>query len=131
MAILSGKRLGPYEIFSAIGAGGMGEVYRVRDTHLDRTAAIKIFPIILLIALNCESALTVVESDAVAGGSLTQEQPHTFYTRDRPNDDNSLISAQNLSRPTSSVLPPRTASRLFQHFPYYASQVQTIPFAQK
>ena len=36
--------LGPYEIFSAIGAGGMGEVYRVRDTHLDRTAAIKIFP---------------------------------------------------------------------------------------
>ena len=54
-------------------------------------------PIILLIALNCESALTVVESDAVAGGSLTQEQPHTFYTRDRPNDDNSLISAQNLS----------------------------------
>jgi|SRR5580700_673473 serine/threonine protein kinase len=44
MAILTGKRLGPYEIFSAIGAGGMGEVYRVRDTHLDRTAAIKIFP---------------------------------------------------------------------------------------
>jgi eukaryotic-like serine/threonine-protein kinase len=44
MAILSGKRLGPYEILSAIGAGGMGEVYRARDTRLDRIVAIKILP---------------------------------------------------------------------------------------
>src|ERR1700674_5299185 len=44
MAILPGKRLGPYEILSAIGAGGMGEVYRARDTRLDRTVAIKVLP---------------------------------------------------------------------------------------
>jgi serine/threonine protein kinase/Tol biopolymer transport system component len=44
MAILSGKRLGPYEILSAIGAGGMGEVYRARDTRLDRIVAIKVLP---------------------------------------------------------------------------------------
>jgi Tol biopolymer transport system component/predicted Ser/Thr protein kinase len=44
MAILSGKRLGPYEVLSAIGAGGMGEVYRARDTRLDRTVAIKVLP---------------------------------------------------------------------------------------
>src|SRR5215472_1864476 len=42
MAIQPGQRLGPYEILSAIGAGGMGEVYRARDTRLDRTVAIKI-----------------------------------------------------------------------------------------
>src|ERR1700688_944514 len=42
MAILPGRRLGPYEILSAIGAGGMGEVYRARDTRLDRVVAIKI-----------------------------------------------------------------------------------------
>jgi eukaryotic-like serine/threonine-protein kinase len=36
MAILPGKRLGPYEILSSIGAGGMGEVNRACDTHLDR-----------------------------------------------------------------------------------------------
>jgi serine/threonine protein kinase len=44
MAILSGKRLGPYEILSAIGAGGMGEVYRARDTRLERVVAVKILP---------------------------------------------------------------------------------------
>ena len=42
MPILPGRRLGPYEILSAIGAGGMGEVYRARDTRLDRIVAIKV-----------------------------------------------------------------------------------------
>src|SRR6202163_2030767 len=44
MAILPGKRLGPYEILSNIGAGGMGEVYRATDTRLDRIVAIKVLP---------------------------------------------------------------------------------------
>ncbi len=44
MPLSTGTRLGPYEIQSPIGAGGMGEVYRARDTRLDRTVAIKILP---------------------------------------------------------------------------------------
>jgi serine/threonine protein kinase/Tol biopolymer transport system component len=44
MAILPGRRLGPYEILSSVGAGGMGEVYRARDTRLDRIVAIKVLP---------------------------------------------------------------------------------------
>src|SRR5438067_12243774 len=44
MVLVAGARLGPYEILSALGAGGMGEVYRARDTRLDRTVAIKVVP---------------------------------------------------------------------------------------
>ncbi|HJZ11050.1 MAG TPA: serine/threonine protein kinase, partial [Acidobacteriota bacterium] len=44
MALSTGTRLGPYEILSLIGAGGMGEVYRANDTRLDRTVAIKVLP---------------------------------------------------------------------------------------
>ncbi len=44
MPISSGARLGNYEVLSLLGAGGMGEVYKARDTRLDRTVAIKVLP---------------------------------------------------------------------------------------
>jgi eukaryotic-like serine/threonine-protein kinase len=52
MAIAAGTRLGPYEIAAQLGAGGMGEVYRARDTRLERTVAIKILPA----HLSCDAA---------------------------------------------------------------------------
>src|ERR1051326_592824 len=44
MPLTPGKNLGPYEILGPIGAGGMGEVYKARDTRLNRTVAIKVLP---------------------------------------------------------------------------------------
>ncbi len=44
MPLAPGTRLGPYEILASIGAGGMGEVYRARDTTLEREVAIKVLP---------------------------------------------------------------------------------------
>jgi serine/threonine protein kinase len=45
MPLASGSRLGPDEVVAKIGAGGMGEVYKARDTHLDRMVALKVSPV--------------------------------------------------------------------------------------
>ena len=44
MTIATGTRLGPYEVLSPLGAGGTGEVYRARDTRLERDVALKLLP---------------------------------------------------------------------------------------
>jgi Tol biopolymer transport system component len=82
MALLSGTRLGPYEIEAPLGAGGMGEVYRARDTRLDRTVAVKILPPHL--AGNPE-ARQRFEREARAISSLNH--PHICTLHDIGNED--------------------------------------------
>jgi eukaryotic-like serine/threonine-protein kinase len=67
MAIAPGSRLGPYEIVSRLGAGGMGEVFRARDTKLDRDVAIKVLPPHLA---DSASALARFEREAKAVAAL-------------------------------------------------------------
>src|SRR5262244_823641 len=44
MPLTAGSRLGPFELLSPLGAGGMGEVYKARDSRLERTVAVKVLP---------------------------------------------------------------------------------------
>ncbi|HXN22214.1 MAG TPA: serine/threonine-protein kinase [Candidatus Dormibacteraeota bacterium] len=75
MGLTSGTKLGPYEIIAPLGAGGMGEVYRARDTRLERTVAIKILPE----HLNDAQARQRFEREAKAISSLNHPHICTLY----------------------------------------------------
>ena len=76
MSLVAGAKLGPYEVISAAGAGGMGEVYRARDTRLDRTVAIKILPAHLS---DNPEAKQRFDREARAISSLTHPNICTLY----------------------------------------------------
>ena len=76
MNIIAGLQLGRYEIRSLIGAGGMGQVYRARDTKLGRDAAIKVLPA----AFSAETErLRRFEQEAQAAGSLNHPNILAIY----------------------------------------------------
>jgi eukaryotic-like serine/threonine-protein kinase len=88
MALLTGARLGPYEILSPLGAGGMGEVYRAKDTRLDRTVAIKVLPS----HLSSEPELKQrMEREAKAISGLQHANICTLYDIGTQDDSNFLV----------------------------------------
>src|SRR5437899_5957610 len=76
MSLAAGTRLGPYEILTPLGAGGMGEVYKARDTRLDRTVAIKVLPEHLA---DTPDLKTRFEREARAVSSLNHPHICTLY----------------------------------------------------
>jgi len=112
MALTSGTKLGPYEIIAPLGAGGMGEVYRARDTRLERDVAVKVLP--ELIATDAER-LRRFEQEAKAVAALNhpnilsvhdigvQAEIHFIVTE--------LLVGQTLREKLSGdPLPPRRAA---------------------
>src|SRR5262245_21682829 len=99
MPLSVGTRLGPYEILAPLGAGGMGEVYRARDTRLDRTVAIKILPAALSINTNLKQRF---EREARAISKLTHA--HICALHDIGSQDGidfhvmELLEGENLSQ---------------------------------
>jgi serine/threonine protein kinase/dipeptidyl aminopeptidase/acylaminoacyl peptidase len=88
MPILPGRRLGPYEILSAIGAGGMGEVYRARDTRLDRIVAIKVLPAHLADRSELRERF---DREAKTIASLNHPHICTLYDTSRQDDIDFLV----------------------------------------
>src|SRR5437870_2946206 len=82
-SLVSGSRLGPYEIVGLLGAGGMGEVYRARDTRLGREVAVKILPPGLA---DTPERLARFEREARAASSLSD--PHIVAVFDVGSDGN-------------------------------------------
>jgi serine/threonine protein kinase len=82
MTLAAGTRLGPYEILAPLGAGGMGEVYRARDTKLKREVAVKVLPLALA---QDPDALARFEREALAVAALSHPNIlsiHDFGTQD-------------------------------------------------
>jgi Tol biopolymer transport system component/predicted Ser/Thr protein kinase len=88
MNLESGRRLGPYEIVTLLGAGGMGEVYRARDTRLDRTVAIKVLPAHLTAN---EASRARFEREARAISALSHPNICALYDVGRDGDTEYLV----------------------------------------
>ena len=107
MSLSPGTRLGPYEIESPIGAGGMGEVYKARDTRLDRSVAIKVLPPEFTTDTDRRARF---EREARTIGGL--DHPHICTLYDVGDHDGSLflvmehLSGQTLAERLSKGPPP-------------------------
>ncbi|HJZ11049.1 MAG TPA: serine/threonine-protein kinase, partial [Acidobacteriota bacterium] len=88
MSLQPGEKLGPYEIVSLLGAGGMGEVYRAKDTRLDRLVAIKILPAHLSANSNVKQRF---EREARAVSSLNHPNICTLHDIGRQNGIDYLV----------------------------------------
>jgi Tol biopolymer transport system component len=111
MTLQAGTRLGPYEILSPLGAGGMGEVYRARDTRLDRDVALKVLSTLLA---DSPEALARFEREAKAVAALSHANIVALY--DFGSSNGTLYAASELlegetlrARMAEGALPTRKA----------------------
>ena len=95
MAVASGSRLGPYEVLSPLGAGGMGEVWKARDTRLGREVAIKVLPEALA---SDRDRLSRFEQEARSASALNHPNIITIYEIGRI-DSVSYIEIENFDVP--------------------------------
>ena len=111
MRLSAGKKLGPYEILAPLGAGGMGEVYRARDTRLGREVAVKVLP-----ALSAGSAEAMQRFEREAQAVAALSHPNVLSLHDFGNEDGvsyavmELLEGETLrERLGSAAIPPRKA----------------------
>jgi serine/threonine protein kinase len=89
MSLTSGVRLGPYQIVEPLGAGGMGEVYRARDTRLGRDVAVKVLPQHLSSSPEIRARF---EHEARTASSLNHPHICTLHDVGRRGDTDCLVT---------------------------------------
>jgi len=112
MALTSGTKLGPYEIQSPLGAGGMGGVYRAKDTRLDRTVAIKVLPSHLSSNTDLKQRF---EREARAISSLNH--PHICTLHEVLRLSFSAVFVRSLPHRESALTPPGRGRAPSPHTP--------------
>ena len=125
MSLTAGSRLGPYEIVAPIGAGGMGEVYRARDTKLGRDVAIKVLP--ESFAHDAER-MARFEREAQVLASLNHPNIATIHVLEESNDVRALMM-ELVEGPTlcfSCQLDARAMASTFS-----TSVIQSLPSRDK
>ena len=111
MRLSAGKKIGPYEILAPLGAGGMGEVYRARDTRLGREVAVKVLP-----ALSAGSAEAMQRFEREAQAVAALSHPNVLSLHDFGNEDGASYAVMELlegetlrERLSAAAIPPRKA----------------------
>ena len=116
MTLEKGARLGPYEILSPLGAGGMGEVYKARDTRLGREVAVKVLP---RMTEDSAEALARFEREAQAVAALSHPNILAIHDFGREGDHayfvTELLEGESLrERLVASAIPPRKSVEYVQ-----------------
>jgi serine/threonine protein kinase/Tol biopolymer transport system component len=106
MSLRAGARLGPYEILSALGAGGMGEVWRARDTRLDRDVALKVLPAAFVAD---PERLARFEREAKLLASLNHPHIGGIYGLEEAHEDGRAVKALVLELVEGPTLADRIA----------------------
>jgi eukaryotic-like serine/threonine-protein kinase len=110
MALTSGTKLGPYEIIAPLGAGGMGEVYRARDSRLGRDVAIKLLPSSFSRDAN---RLRRFEQEARAASALNH--PNILAIYDVGMDDGAPYLVLSTPATIRFARQPKTSARCFRN----------------
>jgi serine/threonine protein kinase len=103
MALQTGARLGPYEVLGLLGAGGMGEVYRARDTRLGREVAIKILPADLVAD---EGRRRRFVQEAQAASALNHPHIITIYEIESAGDIDFIVMEYVRGKSLDALIPP-------------------------